>query len=417
MYTGMRAVWGRGGTPERPQRAAWALMIGLSASLALAGCSRDKLARQGQVTQDQADNYVNDAIRQSSEGVVLDPSQVGLEQIERTRLSEIAQELRRPAALCFLERAIVTMEMGEIDGERTWVDVPEGQVKIRARVSVDGSVLTTDVLESGFEDPKMVTCLEQVISKQGFVESRDTFAYYIDIYYWVSLGFFAEAQSASFAELLRRRQTEAGVRAKGCLTGRVNPGEYVVSGLNLFDRAGQTLINRIDRGELPPEVSSCVASSLKRINIHPEPDAFVRPAAPEIRFVVADDGSITVTDERWLELIELEERALRDQRKAELLETPIGADRSEDDGVGPYIDRPEPLAPKDSIDALPRGVDPSAVKPEPAKPEPAKPEPAKPEPAKPEPAKPEPPATKPEPAPPQGDPSKPGTKIDLSPRR
>ena len=93
-------------------------------------------------------------------------------QIERTRFNEIAQELRRPGAVCFLERAINTMEPGEVDGEQVWVAVPEGQIKFRVRVGVDGTVLSTDVLESGFEDEHMETCLAEAFSKQRFVESR-----------------------------------------------------------------------------------------------------------------------------------------------------------------------------------------------------------------------------------------------------
>src|SRR5688572_29127309 len=98
-----------------------ALAVGLSL-----GCNRDRVARTGgRVTQDQAESYLHAAIRQSSEGIVLDPQQQGLDQIERVRLGEIAQELRGPAAVCFLERAIATMELGTIDGEAAWVSVPE----------------------------------------------------------------------------------------------------------------------------------------------------------------------------------------------------------------------------------------------------------------------------------------------------
>jgi hypothetical protein len=365
--------------------------MGVMGIMGVMGCARDKLARNGQVSQAQADQYVRDAVRQSSEGVVLDPSQKGLDQIERVRLGEIAQDLRGPAALCFLDRAIVTMERGAVDGEQAWLGVPEGQAKFRARVSVDGTVLTTDVLESGFDDAHMDTCLTEVISKQRFVESRDTFAYYIDVYYWVSLGFFAEANSDSFAELMRRQQAAAGVRAKTCLTGRVSPGEYHVAGLNLFDREGRSIVNRVERGELPADVSACIAAAFKQIRIHAEPDSFIRPAAPEVSFTVAGDGSVSIADERWLELIELEERAARDKRKSELLDEPIGADAA--DEADAYIDKGEPAPP---ADALP---EPEIVRPTGEGPKP-EPEP------------------EPDPAPdPDADPGKPGTKLDLSPRR
>ena len=354
------------------------LFVGLSL-----GCSgRDRVARTGgRVTQDQAESYLHAAIRQSSEGIVLDPQQTGLEQIERVRLGEIAQELRGPAAVCFLERAIETMEYGEVDGEEAWVSVPEGQAKIRARVAVDGKVMTTDVIESGFTDDHMEACISEAILKQRFVESRDSFAYYIDVYYWVSLGFFAAAQTTDFAELMRRQQAQAAARATGCLKGRVPPGKYLVVGVNLFDRDGRSLVNRIERGSLPVEVSSCLAGVFKQIRIHAEPDSFVRPAAPEVEFTVADDGTVSFGDARWLELVELEERAARDKRKAELLDQPIGADVPEPDG---FEDPGEPDVPPTL-----EGGDESEL-----------PEPSQ--------------------APklrPTGDPSQPGTKIDLSPRR
>lgn len=386
-----------------------ALAFALSGlSVGGAGCTRDKLARDGRVSQAQAEQYLRDAVRQSSEGVVLEPSQQGLDQIERVRFGEIAQQLRGPAAVCFLERAIATMERGTVDGEQGWVDVPEGQAKFRARVSVDGSVLSTEVLDSGFDDEHMDTCLTEVISKQRFVESRDNFAYHIDIYYWVSLGLFAEARSESFAELLRRRQAEAGVRAKACLIGRVGPGEYEVSGLNLFDRDGRTVVNRVERGELPAEVSTCIAAAFKEIRIHPEPDAFIRPATAEVAFTVAADGSVSIADERWLELIELEERAARDKRKAELLGSDGGvADEPADGFVEPLVDHGEPPAPDDSLpqpeprpDPVPRPVPaPEAERPSDGGAKGSETE------------------TKQPVADPAADPSKPGTKLDLSPRR
>ena len=359
-------------------------LLGLTLASTSTGCVRGRAAREIQVTQAQADQYLRDAVRQSNEGVVLEPSQQGLDQIERVRLNEIAQQLRGPAAICFLERAIETMEPGEVEGEQGWLHVPEGQAKIRARVAVDGEVMSTEVLESGFTDEHMNECLSEVVAKQRFVESRDSFAYFIDVYYWVSLGFFAEARSASFAELLRREQTTAGVKAKACLIGRVPPGEYAISGLNLFDRDGRTVVNRIERGDLPQDVSTCVAAALKTIHIHPEPEAFVRPAAPAITFSVGDDGTVAVADERWLELIELEERAARDKRRAELLEQPIGDDADEDDADA-FVDRGEPAPPASVVPNL--DPDPDRAQ------------------------------TPPEPPPPDADPAKPGTKLDLSPRR
>jgi hypothetical protein len=359
------------------------LLLGVSLVSLVSGCAREKLGREGRVTQDQAESYLHAAIRQSSEGVVLDPSQQGLEQIERVRLGEIAQDLRGPAAVCFLERAIETMEPGTIDGEPGWLDVPEGQIKLRARVAVDGTVLTTDVLESGFTDDHMETCIGDVIRKQRFVESRDSFAYYVDVYYWVSLGFFAAAQTDDFALLMRRQQAEAALRATGCLRGRVPAGTYAVGGLNLFDREGRTLVNRIERGSLPSDVSACIAGVFKAIRIHAEPDSFVRPVAPKVEFTVAADGTVGFADQRWLELVELEERAVRDKRKAELLDQPIGTDQGEPDR---WIDHGEPDLdpPEDPVDPGESSLPQPSLDPKPR---------------------------------PTGDPSKPGTKIDLSPGR
>ena len=371
----------------------------------MAGCAREKLAREGRVTQLQADQYMRDAIRQSSEGVVLEPSQKGLDQIERTRLNEIAQQLRRPGAVCFLERAIATMEPGEIDGEQVWVNVPEGQAKFRVRVAVDGTVLAADMLESGFQDDHMDQCLSEALTKQRFVESRDSFAYFIDVYYWVSLGFFAEANTPKFAELMRRQQAEAGLRAKACLTGRVKAGEYTVTGLNLFDRDGNTLINRVDRGELPAEVSGCVAAALKQIRIHPEPDAFVRPAAPAVTFTVDGEGVVSIADELWLQRIELEERAQREMKRAELLDQ-VGAGAEAGGATGEVPDGYTDLGDgSEPVDLSPSGVGRKPLDlggtPEPPAPTPK-------------------PSPNPSPGPttgPTGDPTDPGTKIDLSPRR
>jgi hypothetical protein len=344
---------------------AWVLAL----TLPLVGCVGGKrsVITEGQVSKMQADQYIRDAVRMSNEGVVLEPAS-NIDAIDRVRLVEFAQALRTPAAICFLERAIVTMERGMVDGEPGWVDVPEGQAKVRARVSADGTVLATDVLESGFTDDAMEACLLEAIADQRFLPSRDNFAYHIDVFYWVSLGFFRSAQTAEFGDLLRREQTAAGVAAKNCLTGRVGPGEYPVTGLNLFDRDGNTVINRVERGELPDEVGACIATAFKAIHIPPEPDAFVRPAGPQVTFTVANDGAITVSDERWLALVEKEDQAAREARKAELLDQPIGADAIEADRLELPDETPddpalEPPIPPSQDDVAPtHGSQPGGIK-------------------------------------------------------
>lgn len=388
------------GRLAHPLRLASALLFGAALALAPA-CKREHTANEGRVSRAQADEYLRDAVRMSSEGVLLEPSIQGLSSIERVRFGEIAQELRGPGALCFVERAINTMEFGEVDGEPGWMKVPEGQIKIRVRVAVDGRVLATEVLDTGFVDDYMETCLSEAIEDQRFPESRDSFAYHIDLYYWVSLGLFRKANTEAFAELMRRQRAEVGVRGKGCLEGRVKPGSYSVTGLNLFGRDGQTVVNRIDRGELPAEVGTCLASTFKAMRIHSEPDAFIRPAQIEIEYEVAEDGAIAVTDDRWLELIELEEKAERERRKAELMggssEAPED-DRLEpapgSDSSGPARPRPLDLGP---VDSDPGTEGPADLGPAPAAD-----------------GEDEPPAPE---AKPELDPAKPGTKIDLSPRR
>lgn len=342
------------------------ITLALALTLPLVACTKGKrnVIMDGEVSRLQRDDYIRDAVRMSNEGVVLEPAS-NIDAIDRVRLVEFAQALRTPAAICFLERAIATMELGTIDGEPGWVGVPEGQAKVRARVSADGTVLSTDVLESGFTDDVMEACLLEAITKQRFLPSRDNFAYHIDVFYWVSLGFFRSAQTAEFGDHLRREQAAAGVAAKNCLVGRVGAGEYPVTGLNLFDRDGGTVINRVERGELPADVGGCIATAFKAIHIPPEPDAFVRPAAPKATFTVADDGVITVSDERWLALVQKEDQAAREARKAELLDQPIGADTIEPDSLElpdePPRERP-PIPPGQDDVAPTHGDQPSGVK-------------------------------------------------------
>ena len=129
------------------------------------------MSATGYPTRSGADRYVRRAIRQSNEGVILLPSERTEHIYELTRLNDIAQGLREPAALCFLERAITTMERGsDEDGDR---NVPEGQIKIRLRIAPDGKVLRTEVLETGFADPKMGPCIEKAITAQRWPQNLD----------------------------------------------------------------------------------------------------------------------------------------------------------------------------------------------------------------------------------------------------
>lgn len=325
----------------------------------------------------EADRYIRKAVMKSSEGVVLMPATKSHE-FDRVRLNEIANAMRQPLAICFLERAIVTMERGEVEGEQSYVDVPEGQGKFRARTGADGSVVRVEVLESGFTDPEMEACVMKVIGDRKFPALHGQSQSYVDVVYWVSLGFHAGAQTPQFAKQMRKAQAEAGIRAKKCLEGRVETGEYDVEGLSLFASNGVTLINRISHGDLPADVSRCVAQAFKQITIDPEKDAFVRPASPKVHFTVRDDGVIEVGDERWLELLQLEERAKREQRRYEL----TGDEGTDSDEAPPPLERaPGP-------DEPPPVEAPPGTEPEP----------------------------EPEPKPPGEDPSKGGIKLDLGPR-
>jgi hypothetical protein len=364
------------------------------AGLALGCRNRDGPRRPGGTMSDvEADRYIRKAVMKSSEGVVLMPATKSAE-FDRLRLNEIANAMRQPLAICFLERAIVTMEKGKVDGEETYVKVPEGQAKFRARTGADGSVVRVEVLDSGFTDPEMEACVMKVIGGRKFPALHGQSQSYVDVVYWVSLGFHAGAKTPQYAKLMRKQQAEAGIRAKKCLEGRVEAGVYDVEGLSLFASNGSTLINRITHGDLPADVSRCVAQAFKQIVIDPEKDAFVRPASPKVQFTVRDDGVIEVGDERWLELLQLEERAKREQRRYEL----TGGEGAGEDEAPPPLES----APGAGFDSSVSGVEPlpDAPAPEP-KPESA-PQPNS--------------EPKPEPKPPGEDPSKGGIKLDLGPR-
>ncbi len=293
----------------------------LAGALACATGPDGRAAAGAKSSQAGADDYVRKAVRKSSEGVVFFPSDAAQREYDLQRLNEIARALRQPFAICFLRRAIETMEPTLVDGEKSFAGVPEGQMKFRARIGSDGRVVVTEVLESAFADEWMETCVQKATKDKRFPPTRSGYNKHIDIVYWVSLGFFDAARTPEFALWLRKEQVRVVRRAERCLEGRVAPGSYVVEALNLFDRNGDTVANRVTRGSLPDEAIQCLDSSLKQMRIEAEPDAFVRPVAPHLEFTIADDGALTIADGRWLELIEAEERALRDEKRRELMGT------------------------------------------------------------------------------------------------
>lgn len=329
--------------PRRGPRWVFAI-VGMLAVLAVPACATRKRddTPGGPLSTIGKDRYLQRAIRSSNEGVILLPSSKAERVYELPRLNEIAHALREPAAACFLERAIQTMEA--VDDERGFTKVPEGQVKIRARIAPSGEVMSADVLESGFVDETMPECISRAITRQSFPQNKGGVAHYIDVVYWVSLGMQGDVHTEAYRLHVRREQASAGVRSRPCVAGRAAVGRYRIAGLNLVDRNGTTMINRVDAGGLPPDVRACFAAALRDFRLPPAPDAFVRPVAAQLEVEVGADGTVAVADEEWLHLIELEEA---EQRNA--LRDAVAATKEEDadDAAAAIIDEidrgPEPL--------------------------------------------------------------------------
>ena len=342
---------------DRPRSTGLRAGVALAATLGLAlafslACKRHS-SGGGQLSQGQADQYLDRALKKSTEGVVFFPSESAQREFDMQRLSEVAQELRTPFALCFVKRAIDDIRPVLTDGEFTYEKVPEGQVKVRARISQGGTVVATEVIDSGFRDEWMVSCIQEVISEKRFPPTRSGFNKHIDIVYWVGLGFFAEARSERFLLHMRREQTQAGLDARTCLEGRIAPGHYEVTGLNLFDRKGNTIANRLEPGSMDPLGVQCLTQTFKKIRVHEELEAFIRPASPLVIIDVAADGKITIADEQWLRLLKLEEAAQREEKRRELL----GSDQEQMDG--PVV----PAGPAAGGEPLERALDLSPVLP------------------------------------------------------
>ncbi|HFE44698.1 MAG TPA: hypothetical protein ENJ18_04275 [Nannocystis exedens] len=341
------------------------------------GTSRDagsRVSHPGNNSVGQTDRFVKKAVHRAPEGFILIPGARAERAFDRQRLVQLAQDLRQPAAACFINRTIDTAQWGEVDGERALLGVPEGQMKIRVRIAPQGKVLRTDVLEGAFGDADevMEACLRDVLMDAHWPENRSGNTHWIDAIYWVSLGFQAEDRSPEMAVELRRQQAMLANKGKGCLEGRVRPGQYRVEGLSLLDREGRTLVNRLEPTELGQEIANCLVVVLRALRMPRVSDAFVRPFAPAIEYQVSPKGEVSFTDERWLELLLLEEKAAREQRRAEL-----AAERSKEEGEVPEGLTDLVLRPEDEDDEVPEpGSDPEPPKPAPvADPEPPKPAP------------------------------------------
>ncbi len=295
------------------------MAVGACADKSVTGNAR--VTQQGDNSVGQVGRYVQKAVRRSPEGFILIPSKKAERAFDRARLVELAQDLRAPAAACFINETIEKAQRGEMDGEETWLGVPEGQAKIRVRIAPHGQVLRTDVLEGGFgeaEDERMEACLMDVLKDAPWPENRSGNTHWVDAIYWVSLGFQSGDRSEETMAELRRQQAMLAVKGKGCLEGRTRPGTFVVEGLSLLDREGRTLVNRLEPTDLTQEVANCLAVVLRGLRMPRSPDSFVRPFTPRLEYTVAKNGEVTFSDERWLELTLLEERAERDARRAEL---------------------------------------------------------------------------------------------------
>lgn len=265
-------------------------------------------------TQLQAQATIRKAIRSSPEGFIFLPSKRAQRVYELPRLNEIAQSMRQPAAACFLAQAVQTMRTAP-ETDLGFDDIPDGQAKLRMRVAADGKVLRVETLETGFSSEAVPQCVSDELKRRRFPQNETGTSHFIDVVYWVSLG--PQPSANGHGERVRREQVEAGVRAKKCLQGRVGEGSYSVDGLNLVGSNGATVANRVEQEGLPDDVRQCVATAFRALRLLADDGTFIRPVIVGTTFAVGSDGGVSVKDEEWLRLLELEERARRDSLRAE----------------------------------------------------------------------------------------------------
>lgn len=319
LHLGLVMTNGRGAWARTALLMLVAMLHGPAGLMGCAGKSDTNLAPGGLNTYSQARRYVDKAVRRSTEGVILIPGRKAETIYDQSRLNDIAQALRVPAAVCFVNRAVETMKLGvNKDGEQVFQDVPEGQIRIRTRINSSGEVVRTETLETGFKDERMYPCISEAIKKVKWTTNKTGALQFIDVIYWVSLGYQAEDHSAQGLAALRLEAAKAAVKAKGCLEGRVGVGRYKVEGLSLVDRDGRTLANRVEPGVVPDNVGECVAIQLRGMRLPRVKEAFVRPVQPRVEFVVTETGEVSFVDEPWLALLQREEEALRAEREAGL---------------------------------------------------------------------------------------------------
>ena len=326
------------------------LVLALCALSACAGRGLEAPAG-GRNSVGQIDRYLETAVGMSNEGVVLQPSEAMARQTDRTRLNEIAQALRIPFAACFLKRTIETATLVEVpkgEGALMLEGIPQGQLRIRARLNSAGKVLRAEFMEGTVDDSAMVQCVEAGIVAQEFPAVRSNTLRWIDVLYWVSLGYDRGRDSPARRAYQRRQVAEAARVATACLDDRTAPGVYHLRGVSLADREGTALINRIEPNDLPGPVSRCVAQVFRQVSAPPDPESFVRAVFSEVEFEVREDGAVTFADAEWLRLVELE-AAARDAERAATERPPAGA-RAPDDppirGVGVGVAPRAPMDPE-----------------------------------------------------------------------
>ena len=189
--------------------------------------------------------------------------------------------------------------------------VPQGQLRVRARLNGAGEVQQVELMEGTFEDSPMVRCIEDAVQEQAFPAVRSNTLRWIDVVHWVSLGY---DQGREQPDLVRARRLQVARLSRSslrCLEGRLRPGTYRAEGVNLVDRTGSTLVNRIEPGALPGPVARCVAQVFKALTTNAEPESYVRAILPVIEYEVDAEGRATFADAEWLRLLDLEAAAQR----------------------------------------------------------------------------------------------------------
>ena len=288
-------------------------IVGVAVVALTMGCARGptEAPAGGKNSIGQIDRYLEKAVGLSNEGVVLMPSDSMARETDRTRLNEIAQALRIPFAACFLRRTIEVATVTDVEGGLGLSTVPQGQIRLRARLNATGEVLRAELMETTIEDGPLVSCVQEAIGAQAFPSVRASTLRWVDVLYWVSLGYDRGRDSPERRRFHRREVAEASRAAKQCLGGRVQGGSYPLQGVSLVDREGTSLINRIEPNDLPPPVNRCIAQVFRRIEAPADPESFVRAVISDVVFKVDPQGVVAFGDEEWLRLTELEAAALR----------------------------------------------------------------------------------------------------------